>query len=285
MGFATSDEVLMFSRQDLDAVIHNEHQLELLNSSVIAQPISVWLKINTGMNRLGVDASEVRRLNDIMALSGKVRLPIKLMTHLACADDMNSNMTEAQIQLFDQSVDGLVGEQSITNSAGIIGWKYAQRQWVRPGIMLYGGNPFSSGKAKELGLKPVMTLKSNVVSLRSVKKGQSVGYGASWAPNRTSLIATIGVGYGDGYPRHAAHGTPVVIGGQKAPLVGRVSMDSINVDVSQCRNISIGDEAILWGEGLPIDEVAENSETISYELMCGITERVNRRYQESDNGE
>lgn len=284
-GFVEEGEVSEFSHYDLDAVIHSEYQIELLNSCTLSKPISVWLKINTGMNRLGVEASSVSRINDSLLLSGKVRQPIKLMTHLACADDMASSSTEEQLQIFDASVKGLTGEQSIANSAGVLGWQYSQRHWVRPGIMLYGGSPFIDKTAAELGLKPVMTLVSKVISLHTVKKGQRVGYGGSWTAAKTSLIATIGIGYGDGYPRHAITGTPVVIAGQKAHLVGRVSMDTINADVGHCRDIRVGDEVVLWGNGLPIDEIAEKSNTISYELMCGVTERARRIVREKDDGE
>lgn len=279
-GFITVEEVMAFSEYDLDAVVHSDYQVEMLNAAVISKPISVWLKINTGMNRLGVEPSRVNQTNDALGLSGKVRVPVKLMTHLACADDMTCSFTEQQIEIFDTSVNGLIGEQSISNSAGLLGWQYAQRHWVRPGIMLYGASPFNDKTADELGLKPVMTLESSVISLRVVEKGGCVGYGSSWTAEKTSLIATIGIGYGDGYPRHATAATPVKIAGQKAPLVGRVSMDAITVDVSQCRDISIGDKAVLWGCGLPIDEVAEKCGTVSYELMCGVTDRVTKMYKD-----
>tara|TARA_R110002096_G_scaffold92144_2_gene208277 strand:+ start:6801 stop:7895 length:1095 start_codon:yes stop_codon:yes gene_type:complete len=275
-GFTSTEELNAFAIYDLDAVIHSEYQVGLLDEVLLPKPISIWLKINTGMNRLGVEPSEVQRINDRLTLCGMIRQPIKLMTHLACADDMRSLHTEQQIELFDASVVGLSGEQSIANSAGLLGWQYAQRHWVRPGIMLYGGSPFCEQSALELGLKPVMTLNSQVIALRTIKKGDYVGYGASWVADKSCLIATIGIGYGDGYPRHAAIGTPVRINGQTAYLVGRVSMDSINVDVSECRGINVGDQAELWGNDLAIDEVADKSGTISYDLMCGVTERVKK---------
>ncbi|MBQ0724339.1 MAG: alanine racemase [Cycloclasticus sp.] len=275
-GFCSTEELNAFATYDLDAVIHSEYQVDLLAQVSLPKPISVWLKINTGMNRLGVEPSEVHRINDRLTLSGMVRQPIKLMTHLACADDMQSLHTEQQIELFDASIVGLSGEQSIANSAGLLGWQYSQRHWVRPGIMLYGASPFCEKSALELGLKPVMTLNSQVIALRTIKKDDYVGYGASWVADKSCLIATIGIGYGDGYPRHAATGTPVLINGQKGYLVGRVSMDSINVDVSECRGIKVGDTVELWGNGVTIDEVANKSGTISYELMCGVTERVKK---------
>ncbi len=283
-GFSDERELHEFARYDLDAVVHSEYQVELVEACTGIAPISVWLKINTGMNRLGIEPTDFARLSDRIQLSAKVRLPYKLMTHFSCADDMDSHITEQQVKLFDESVAGHTGEQSLANSAGLMGWQYAQRHWVRPGIMLYGGSPFNARKASDDQLKPVMTFKSRIISLRKLSKGQCVGYGASWVAPRACLIATIGAGYGDGYPRHAEVGTPILINGLQAPLVGRVSMDSITVDASQCVDIKVGDEVVLWGKGLPVDEVANMSETISYDLMCGITERVNRIYWSEDDG-
>ncbi len=283
-GFSQASELLEFARYDLDAVVHSEYQIELLEACVGFAPISIWLKINTGMNRLGIEPVELARLSDRIQLSAKVRLPYKLMTHFSCADDMDSPVTQQQIKLFDESVAGHTSEQSLANSAGLMGWTYAQRHWVRPGIMLYGASPFSARKTSDDELKPVMTFKASILSLRKLSKGQSVGYGASWVAQRACLIATVGAGYGDGYPRHARAGTPVLVNGLNAPLVGRVSMDSITVDVSQCPNVMVRDEVILWGEGLPIEDVANMSETISYDLMCGVTERVERIYWGVDDG-
>ncbi len=283
-GFTCEEEIECFVEHDLDVVIHSEYQASMLGEISLQNPLSIWLKINTGMNRLGVNPSDVSRISDVLKLSGNIRLPFKLMTHLACADDMDSTATEGQITLFDGSLAGLTGEQSIANSAGLLGWKRSQRHWVRPGIMLYGGSPFVAKLAADDGLNPVMTLKSRVISLRTVNKGECVGYGGGWTARRTSLIAIVGIGYGDGYPRHAVTGTPVLIHEQKVPLIGRVSMDSINVDVSQCKSVAVGDEVVLWGDGLPIDEIAEKSKTISYELMCGITERVTRVVQGLSDG-
>ncbi|MEW5009211.1 MAG: alanine racemase [Cycloclasticus sp.] len=284
-GFNDERELREFSYYDLDAVVHSEYQVELLEACTGISPISVWLKINTGMNRLGIEAADLSRIADRIQLSAKVRLPYKLMTHFSCADDMASDVTQQQINLFDESVAGHAGEQSLANSAGLLGWQYAQRHWVRPGIMLYGGSPFYARKASDDQLKPVMTFSSRVISLRQLTKGQCVGYGASWVAPSACLIATIGAGYGDGYPRHAKTGTPVLINGVQVPVVGRVSMDSMTVDVSQCVGIKLGDKAVLWGEGLPIEQVAADSSTISYELMCGITERVKRIYRSAGNGE
>ncbi|PCI23124.1 MAG: alanine racemase [Piscirickettsiaceae bacterium] len=283
-GYADKSELTICSNLNLDVVIHCEAQVELLKAATLINPLTVWLKINTGMNRLGFNADDVLRVSASLGLLKNTCQPVKLMTHLACADDVNAEMTEQQIALFDELVSGLEGEQSIVNSAGLLGWSYAQRHWVRPGIMIYGASPFRNTAASDDELMPVMTLKSTVLSLRHVKKGQRVGYGATWLATKTSLIATVGIGYGDGYPRHAASGTPILINGQRASLVGRVSMDSITVDVSGYQNVNVGDDVILWGDGLPIEEIAEASETISYDLMCGVTDRVPRHYMGAING-
>lgn len=278
-GFTNDHEIELASHYDLDTVIHSEHQLTLLEKAHIHKPITVWLKINTGMNRLGVDPTEVRSFNSRLEMLYSIRKPIKMMTHLLSADNQESLASENQIAIFDTATSGFGGEQSIANSAGLLGWAMAQRHWVRPGIMLYGASPFITKTAQECELLPVMTLMSQVISIRHVPKGQSVGYGATWVAPESRRIASIGIGYGDGYPRHAVEGTPLLIAGQEATLVGRVSMDSITVDVSGCEDVQVGDEVVLWGKGLPIERIAEKSATISYELLCGVTSRVPRIYQ------
>ena len=283
-GYADAVELSICSELDLDVIIHCEHQIDLLKRVSVDSPLTVWVKLNTGMNRLGFDPAAVSDVFNRLSLNKSIRQPIKTLTHLACADDTNSNATEQQITLFDKLVSGLTGEQSIANSAGLLAWSYAQRPWVRPGIMLYGASPFFDKQASDDGLKPVMTLTSKVLAIRTVKKGERVGYGGSWQAPKTSLIAAIGIGYGDGYPRHATVGTPVLINGQTVSLVGRVSMDSITVDISGHQHIRVGDEVILWGGGLPIENVAQACGTISYDLMCGVTERVPRHYMDVNNG-
>jgi len=279
-GFNSASDLVRCNEFELDVVIHCEQQIELLNQASLEKPLTVWVKINTGMNRLGFNATEVTSVFNRLELNQNIRQPFKLMTHLACADDIHSDITTEQITLFDELASSTTGEQSIANSAGLLAWSFAQRQWVRPGIMLYGGSPFCDKAAEDNGLRPVMTLKSNILAIRRVNNGQSIGYGGAWTAPKTSLIATVGIGYGDGYPRHAVTGTPVLINKQRAHLVGRVSMDSIMVDITDCRDVSIRDDVVLWGRGLPIEEIANASGTISYDLMCGVTGRVPRRYIE-----
>jgi alanine racemase len=256
-------------------VLHNEEQVRYLESSRTENPVSVWLKIDTGMNRLGIDPLSFedlyRRLQACDAVSS-----IGLMTHFACADDAQSSMTRTQLEKFSLAIGSISNERSAANSAGIVQWPEGHFDWVRPGIMLYGSSPVLGKSASELGLKPVMSLESELVALHKVKKGESVGYGATWIAERDTTIGVVACGYGDGYPRHARTGTPVLVNNQRQPVVGRVSMDMITVDLGDQPRAKIGDPVVLWGEGLSVDEIAEDSETISYELLCQVTRRVAR---------
>jgi alanine racemase len=210
----------------------------------------------------------------------KVVGELRVMTHFACADDPDSPMTGEQMRRFATELRGaeLQGFQpsmtAMANSASILSVPGAHREWVRAGIALYGGSPILDRTAESLGLKPVMTLSTQVIALRAIESGVSVGYGATWRATRPSRIATLAAGYADGIPRHLPSGAPVLIAGRRAPLVGRVSMDMITVDVTDLPEVSVGSTAVLWGEGLPVDEVAAAARTISYELLCGVTRRV-----------
>jgi len=202
------------------------------------------------------------------------------MTHLARADERSEPMTLAQIEKFEGTLAaaGLTGAQrlatSIGNSAGTLGHPRAHGDWVRLGLALYGVSPFADATAEKHGLKPVMTLETTVLTLRDVKRGETVGYAGAWRAERDSSIAILAAGYGDGLPRHLANGTPVLVGGARYPLVGRVSMDMIAVDVTAARQVTAGSGAVIWGEGLPVEEVAAHAETIPYELLCGVSQRV-----------
>jgi len=274
-GVFRIDELNEVVASGFTLVLHNEEQIRYLESSSAAKPVSVWLKIDTGMNRLGIDAHSFedfyRRLESCSAVS-----EIGLMTHFACADDAKNSMTATQLQQFVHVIEGKTAARSAANSAGIVQWPDSHFEWVRPGIMLYGGSPVQDKSASELGLKPVMSLESELVALHPVKKGQSVGYGATWIAERDTTIGVVACGYGDGYPRHARGGTPALVNNQRQPLVGRVSMDMITVDLGDQPRAKIGDPVVLWGEGLPVDEVAASADTISYELLCQVTRRVER---------
>jgi len=200
------------------------------------------------------------------------------------ADDQSSKFTSQQVKIFNDSIAELAlgdkAQLSVANSAGLLAWPDAHQntQWVRPGIMLYGSSPTMKHTAEHFELKPVMTLKSEVIAIHDFNKGDSVGYGQSYVCDKDTRVATIAIGYGDGYPRHANTGTPVLINGSLFPLIGRVSMDMITVDVSKAKNVNVGDEVVLWGEGLSADIIAEHANTISYDLFCGVTQRVPFNY-------
>jgi alanine racemase len=199
------------------------------------------------------------------------------MSHLACADEPTHVENQLQMETFDDLEIEDYHERSLANSAGLIAFPNAQFEWVRPGIMLYGISPIQDSTAQELDLKPVMTLKSRLIAIHRLMQGDKIGYGATWQCPEDMLVGVVGLGYGDGYPRHAPSGTPVLINGKQVPIVGRVSMDLITVDLRKLPDAEIGDEVILWGEGLPIEEIAEAADTIGYELVCRLTTRV--KYQ------
>jgi alanine racemase len=277
-GFNRPHDLSLMHAYSLECVVHSEEQLAILEQYA-DKPIRVWLKIDTGMHRLGYSPDQVSDIYQRLSAIDSVQQPIPLMTHFACADDQDNDYTLQQIEQFDRVTANFAdSEKTLANSAGILGWPTSHADWVRPGIMLYGASPFKHNKAGDLDLQPVMTLKSEIIAIHSFKKGDSIGYGQSYFCEADMPVATIAIGYGDGYPRHAINGTPVLINNQKAPLVGRVSMDMITVDIRNIKDAKVGDEVILWGEGLPVEVIAEKASTISYELLCGVTQRVEFHY-------
>jgi len=279
-GVFTATEMAAAVRHNLTVIVHQELQLRLLEAVPAATPMAVWLKLDSGMHRLGFAPEQVsdayRRLR---ALPG-VR-PLGLMTHFATADVPGSAQTRQQIAVFRKLQQALEQEtgntvpDSLANSAAILAWPEAQGSWVRPGIMLYGSSPFADRSAESLGLRPVMTLQSRLIAVREIRAGEPVGYGATWVAPRDTRIGVVAIGYGDGYPRHAANGTPVLVNGVRVPLAGRVSMDMITVDLGTLP-AAVGDPCVLWGEGLAADEVAAHAGTLSYELFCKVMSRVQR---------
>ena len=203
------------------------------------------------------------------------RQPVNLFTHLASADAPDLPSTAEQLGLFAAATAGLPGERSIANSAAMLGFAEAQADWVRPGLLLYGASPFAGAIGADYGLRPAMTLHSHVIAVKHLEVGEHVGYGGAWLAERPTVLAVAAVGYGDGYPRSLASGSPVLVNGERVPLAGRVSMDMIGIDVSGMASPpQLGDPVILWGEGLPVEEIAVWADTIPYELLCGISQRV-----------
>lgn len=277
-GFTSAEELLLIRAYNLQAVIHHSSQIDLLERHE-GQPVTVWLKLDTGMNRLGFEPEQCHPMLQRLAENKNVAGPVKLMTHLCCADDTDSVVTSDQIARFDTVASVCTGlQQSIANSAGILGWPPSHRNWVRPGIMLYGASPFINSLGAAHDLQPAMTLTSHLISVKTVKRGDTVGYGASWTADKETRIGVIAIGYGDGYPRHAKSGTPVLVNQRQVSLVGRVSMDMLTVDLTECSDAQVGDPVVLWGEGLPVETVAAHADTIAYTLLCGLTRRVKYEY-------
>ena len=264
---------------DLQPVIHHAEQCRMLEITPINRPLVVHLKINTGMNRLGFMPSQASEIYHRLVSMPSVR-SVSLMTHFANADS-NGTMPDvaAQIEAFQRATTGLDAEISLSNSAATLLQPQIRSDWIRPGVMLYGGAP-GAQSALSLGLQPAMTLQSRVIATQSLRAGDSVGYGSLFIADGPMRIGIVACGYADGYPRLASTGTPVLLNGVRTRILGRVSMDMLNIDLSPLPNADVGSEVTLWGEGLPIDEVAAHAGTIGYELMCGIAPRVRREVRD-----
>ncbi len=262
------------AHQDFELVVHSPEQAALLTAWRGTHRFTVWMKIDSGMNRLGFRPEEFPAAYAMLVDSGAVAPRMRLLTHLANADVLDDDATTEQIELFERTVAGLSLERSIANSAGILGWPASHADWIRPGLMLYGVSPFAGRTAADFGLRPVMTLLSTVIAVRCVRAAERVGYGGRWTARRATTLAIAAVGYGDGYPRHIANGTPVLVNGARATIAGRVSMDMVALDVTDLPPVRPGDTVVLWGEGLPAETVAPHADTVSYELLCGVSQRV-----------
>jgi len=277
-GFSDADEFSLHQQFRLEPVIHTPQQTQLLEQNRNQTIDHCWLKVDTGMHRLGVEPEEFQHLYERLSHDSSV----SVMTHLACADEPDNPMTLQQQKLFNEVTDNCMAEKSIANSAAIMKWPALQAEWVRPGIMLYGVSPFADKHGELLGLKPVMNLYSKLISIKSVKKGESVGYGGIYRCPNDCRVGVVAIGYGDGYPRHVKSGSSVLVNGKRVRLIGRVSMDMVTVDLSEQPEAEVGNTCTLWGEGLPVEEVAENSDTIGYTLLCGVTKRVQMIYMNKD---
>ncbi len=279
-GVFSAEQLAEAAHHRFEMVVHDPLQIRLLESHRGPERFTLWIKVDTGMNRLGFRPEAFPAALDRLRALAVPALELRLMTHLARADEREVWMTRGQVAAFDHviAVSHLAGANrlatSIGNSAGILGWPNAHGDWVRPGLALYGVSPFGSETAEKHGLKPVMTLETTVITVREVKQGETVGYAGAWLAERDSTIAILAAGYGDGLPRHLENGTPVLVNGARYPLVGRVSMDMIAVDVTGAPKVTTGNRAVIWGAGLPVEEIAAHADTIPYELLCGVSQRV-----------
>ncbi|MFK5986339.1 MAG: alanine racemase [Pseudomonadota bacterium] len=291
-GFSSKQELRAIFSYQLIPVINSLYQLELLTEEFTRMAESnsslpLWLKFDTGMSRLGFQSEQLEQLKQqLHNLSSKINI-IGLMSHFACADDpQHIHINELQLSKFKQLINSFDFSDlnySIANSAAIINFPDSHFNWVRPGIMLYGINPLLEQTGEDIDLAVVMTLKSKLIAINNLKKGDCIGYGRDWCCPENMPVGVVAIGYGDGYPRHAKSGTPVLLNGIKTQLIGRVSMDMISIDLRPFMNnnmvVNIGDSVVLWGKGLAVEEVANCSATIAYELLCGISKRVKYVYK------
>ena len=255
-------------------MIHAPHQVDWLLNTKLSLPLDVWIKVNTGLNRLGLDIDEVQGVFEKLTSCAWVN-KIGIMTHLSRADEPKNEYNIKQLKLFDSVLpNNQTINRSIGNSAAILSNMPLNANYVRPGIMLYGVSPFAEQNGIDLGLRPVMSLRSKIIAIHHYPLGAEVGYGGIWRAQRPSVIGVVPVGYGDGYPRHIAPNTPVAIGKYLVPIVGRVSMDMVTIDLTDFPDVHLGDAVELWGETLPIEVVARSAGTIAYELLCQMTKRA-----------
>lgn len=268
-GFNHDAEIPLIATHQIQVSIHADWQVALLETTAFTGAIDVWIKMDTGMGRLGFLPEEVASIYRRLAACRRVKRILGFMTHMASADEHRSDVTTQQMARYWQGVGDLPGEHCIANSAAIVAWPETHQDWVRPGIMLYGGVPMAEPAAFDLDLQPVMTLQTRLMTVRQMPQGARIGYSGTYTCPEAMPIGLVAIGYGDGYPRHARTGTPVLVSRQRTQLIGRVSMDSFAVDLRgiECQ---VGDKVVLWGRGLPIEEVAECCETISYELLCHV---------------
>ncbi len=270
-GLFTREDVQQAAEYDLACVIHSPQQISLLDAHPRRSNLQVWLKINTGMNRLGFAPQDVPAAMEKLKTHPAVR-DITLMTHFSHADEATG--VSAQLEVFNALAAPYRVARSLANSAALLRYPATHGDWVRPGIMLYGASPFAEMSAQQLGLRAVMTLHSEIIAVRQLQSGDAIGYGGQFRAQHPMRVGIVACGYADGYPRHAPTGTPVWVEGQRTRTLGRVSMDMMTVDLSALPAAAVGSSVTLWGEGLPVEEVAHAAGTISYELLCALTARV-----------
>jgi alanine racemase len=270
-GMFDARELAVAAKHHFACALHDAEQLEMLRDLAPGMRVDLFVKLNTGMNRLGFRPAELPRVLAALRESPHVGA-ITLMTHFACADDAHG--IEDQWGVFEQATREEKLPRSAANSAAILRYPQTHCDWVRPGIMLYGGSPFADVSAEQSGLRPVMTLASRIIGVQSLAPGEAVGYGASFVARRPMRVGIVACGYADGYPRHAPSGTPILIEGARTQTVGRVSMDMLCADITALPAAGTGSSVVLWGAGLPADEVAAAAGTVSYELFCALAQRV-----------
>jgi alanine racemase len=274
-GPDTPADIAEMQRLRLEALIHHDAQLPWLAKADPARgALTVWIKVDTGMHRLGFAPGRAREVHALLRAMPAIGPEIGLMTHFASSEEFEGHDTAAQIQRFREATEGLEGPRALSNSAAVLGWPDARGDWVRTGGLLYGLSVVEGRSGADFGFRPAMTLATRLVAINQLTKGERVGYNGTYTCPEDMAVGVAAIGYGDGYPRSAAQGTPVLVNGQLAPLVGRVSMDLITLDLRGVPDARVGDRVTLWGAGLPVETVAAAAGTISYDLTCGMTRRV-----------
>lgn len=273
-GPDAASDLAEMRRLRLEAVIHHESQLAMLEAERGGDPLKVWLNLDTGMHRLGFPPERAAELHARLRALSTVDPSIVLMTHFASSDEFANEQTAQQTQRFLDATKDLPGERALANSAGLLGWPQARGEWVRVGGLLYGLSVVEGRTGADFGFQPAMTLATRLVAINRIACGERVGYGATWACPEDMDIGIAAIGYGDGYPRSARSGTPVRVGDASAVVIGRVSMDLLTLDLRQAPAAQVGDVVTLWGPTLPVEVIADHAGTISYELTCGVTRRV-----------
>ncbi len=272
-GILSLAEARLCLRHGLQVVVNDHWQLEILEALPQGARVSLWVKLDSGMHRLGFPLGDVPRIWQRIQARPEWEF-MGWLTHLGCADEPDNPVTREQVQVFTRAVDGLPGARSIANSAGLLAWPEARADWVRPGLMLYGASPLPGKTGAQLGLRPAMRLESRLIAVRDYERGAVIGYGGTWRCPEPMRVGVASVGYADGYHRSLPSGTPVMVRGQRVDMVGRVSMDMITLDLRTAPQAAVGDPVLLWGAALPVEDIAARAGTVSYELLCGLTQRV-----------
>ena len=275
-GFFEASELALIDQHQLWCVVHSLWQLDAIEQARLSRPLQVWLKLDSGMHRVGLFPEQYQAAYRRLQASGKVD-KIVLMSHFARADELDCPRTEEQLAVFNAAREGLQAEVSLRNSPAILGWPQVPSDWVRPGIMLYGATPFEQAQALAAQLKPVMTLQSKIIGVRELPVGEPVGYAARFVAERPTRVGVVAMGYADGYPRHAPTGTPVAVDGQLTRIIGRVSMDMLTVDLTDLPQTGLGSQVELWGAQVLASDVAAQAQTIPYQIFCNLR-RVPRLY-------
>lgn len=268
-GFFDADELPVIVEHDFWCVVHSLWQLEAVERATLAKPVQVWLKLDSGMHRVGLAAADYLAGHRRLLASGNVE-KVVLMTHFSSADELDKPRSAEQLEIFNAAKQGLNAQVSLSNSPAILGWPSIVSDWVRPGIMLYGATPFAHAQPNADRLQPVMTLSSKIICVRELAVGEPIGYGGGFVCSRPTRVGIVAMGYADGYPRTAPSGTPVFVDGQPSQIIGRVSMDMLNVDLTDVPNAGVGSTVELWGKHVAVGDIAERVGTIAYQLLCNV---------------